>query len=52
MQLSEKPKTFLQIFVAFLEPTLNVKHFEKKNDSHSLAISEVIDSERSAYLIA
>ena len=24
----------------------------KKNDSHSLAISEVIDSERSAYLIA
>ena len=26
MQLSEKPKTFSQIFIAFLESTLNFKH--------------------------
>ena len=30
MQLSEKPKTFSQIFIAFLESTLNFKHFETK----------------------
>ena len=30
MQLSEIPKTFSCIFTAFLESTLNFKHFEKK----------------------
>ena len=30
MQLSGKPKTFSQIFIAFLESKLNFKHFEKK----------------------
>ena len=51
MQLSETPKTFCQ-FIAFLEATLNFEHFEKKNQSHSSSISEVIDSERCAYLNA
>ena len=44
MQLSKKPKTFCVNFVAFLESTLNFKHFEKEHDPHSLSISENIDS--------
>ena len=40
------------IFIAFLEFTLNFEHFEKKNEPHSLSLSEVIDSERRAYLNA
>ena len=51
MQLHEKSKKVYQIFIAFLESTLNLKHFGK-NESHSLNISEVIDSERRAYLNA
>ena len=31
MQLSEKPKTFSQILIAFLGTTLNFKNFEKKS---------------------
>ena len=49
MQLSEKPKIFSRFFIAFLESTLNLEHFEK-NEPHSSSISEVIDSERRAYL--
>ena len=30
MQLSEKPKTFCQFFIAFLESTINIEHFEKR----------------------
>ena len=52
MQLSEKPKTLSQFFTAFLESTLNFEHFEIKNEPHSSSISEVIDSERRAYLNA
>ena len=44
MQLFEKPTTFCCFFIAFLESTLNLKHFEK-NYPHSLSISEIIDSE-------
>ena len=51
MQLSEKPKTFSQFFIALLESILNFEHFEK-NERHSSSISEVIDSERRAYLNA
>ena len=50
-QLSEKLKTFSQFFIALLECTLNLEHFEK-NEPHSSSISEVIDSERRAYLNA
>ena len=35
MQLSEKPKTFSQFFVPFLESTSNFKNFEIKYDGHS-----------------
>ena len=50
-QLSEKLKTFSQLFITFLECTLNLEHF-KKNEPHSSSISEVIDSERRAYFNA
>ena len=30
MELLEKPKTFSQFFIVFLESTLNFEHFEKK----------------------
>ena len=33
MYLSEKSKTFSQLLIAFLESTLNFKHFEKKKKS-------------------
>ena len=50
-QLSKKLNTFSQFFIAFLECKLNLEHFEKKkNEPHSSSISEVIDSERRAYL--
>ena len=52
MQLSEKLKILCSIFIAFLESTLSFNHFEKKKkkELRSLSISEVIDSERRAYL--
>ena len=34
-QLSQKPKTFSQFVFAFSKSTLNFKHFQKKDDSHS-----------------
>ena len=55
MQLSEKPITFSQFFIAFLESTSNFEHFakkKKKKEPHSSSISKVIDSERCAYLNA
>ena len=51
IQLSEKPKTFCQFFIALLESILNFEHFEK-NERHGSSISGVIDSERRAYLNA
>ena len=35
LQFSERPKTFSQFFVLFLESTSIFKHFEKKYDGHS-----------------
>ena len=33
-QLSEKRKPFCHFFIAFLESTLNVEHFDKKHELH------------------
>ena len=52
MQLSEKPKTFCQFSIAFLESTSNFEHFETKSEPCSLSIFEVTYSERRAYLNA
>ena len=46
MQLSGKHQTFSEIFTAFLKSSLNFAHFQKKDDSHSWGISEIMDSEK------
>ena len=48
MNLSQKPKIFSKKFSAFFESALNFEHFQKKDDPHSLCISEVTDRERRA----
>ena len=46
MQLSQKPKTFPEFVAAFLKSSLNVEHFQIKDDSHSWGVSEITDSEK------
>ena len=41
-----KTKDFLWIFIEFLECSLNLEHFEKKDEHPSLIITEIIDSEK------
>ena len=50
--LSLKQKTFSGFFIAFLKSTSNGKHFQKKGESSSLSISEIINSKGSGYLSA
>ena len=50
--LSLKQKTFSGFFIAFSKSTLNGEHFQKKGESSSLSISEIIDSKRGGYLSA
>ena len=45
MRLSKQRKSFSQVFVPFLESTLNFKHFEKKDDRHDRCVSEITESE-------
>ena len=51
-QLSLKQKSFSGFFIVFLKSTWNGEHFQKKGESSSLSISEIIDSKRSGYLSA
>ena len=44
--LSLKQKTFSGFFIAFLKSTGNGEHFQKKGESPSLSISEIIDSKK------
>ena len=39
-------KLFLKTFLAFSKSTSNFEHFHKKDDLHSLFISEITHSER------
>ena len=48
--LSPKPKTFSELFIAFLKSPWNLEHFQKKDEYPSLIISEIIDAERRGYL--
>ena len=48
--ISQKQKMFSGLFIAYLECASNLEHFEKKDESPSLIISEIIDSERIGYL--
>ena len=49
MQISLKPKTFSGFFIASMKSTLNSEFFEKKDQSHSLSITEIIDCETGSY---
>ena len=50
--LSLKQQTFSGFFIVFPKPTWNWEHFQKKGESSSLSISEIIDSKRGGYLSA
>ena len=50
--LSLKQKTFSGFFIVFLKSTWNGEHLQKKGESSSLSISEIIDSKRDGYLSA
>ena len=43
MQLSKKQKVFSEIFAPFLKYKLNFEYFEKRDEPHSLCISEIMD---------
>ena len=49
MQISPKPKPFCVFFIASMKSTLNSEYFEKKDQSHSLSITEIIDWETVSY---
>ena len=44
-----KPKTFSRFFIASMKSTLNSEYFEKKDQSHRLSITEIIDCETGSY---
>ena len=46
MQLSEKVKTFSRFFNVFLKSRLSFEYFQKKDDAHSLFISEATACEK------
>ena len=50
MQISPKPKTFSGFFIASMKSTLDSEYFEKKDQSHSLSITEIIDCETGSLL--
>ena len=49
-EISRQVKTFSGFLVAFLKSTLNFQYFEKKDQSHSLSITEIINCETGSYL--
>ena len=46
MRLSQKEKTFSQFLSAFSTSRLNIEHFQKRDDPHSLFISEATVCEK------
>ena len=50
MQTSLKLKTYFRFFMAFLKSTLKFEYFEKKDQSQSLSITEIINCETGSYL--
>ena len=49
MQISPKPKTFSRFFIASMKSTLNSEYYEKKDQSQSLSITEIIECETGSY---
>ena len=50
MQTSLELKTCSQFLISFLKSTLNLEYFERKNQSHSLSITEINNCETGSYL--
>ena len=50
MQLSKKKMTFSELFPSFLKYKSIFEPFEKKDDSHSLYISQITEYKRRGYL--
>ena len=50
MQTSLRLKTCSRFFIAFVKSKLNLEYFEKKDQSHSLSITEIINCETGSYL--
>ena len=50
MQLSEKLKASSEFFCAFSKSRVNFEHFQKKDDAHSLFISEATACEKRGYI--
>ena len=46
IQLSEKVKTFSRFFNVFSKSRLSFQYFQKKDDAHTLFISEATASEK------
>ena len=46
MQLSQEEKRFSPVLAALSKSSLNVEHFEKKDDPHRFCISEITDSQK------
>ena len=46
MELSKKQKNFPEFVASVLTYTANFEYFEKKDDPHSLCISEITDCKR------
>ena len=44
--LSQKQNTFSEFFSAFLKPTSNFEHFQKKDDPHTRCSSQINVSEK------
>ena len=44
-----KTKNFFWFFIASMKSRLNSEYFEKKDQSHSLSITELIDYETGSY---
>ena len=49
-QRSRKLKTCSRFFIAFLKSTLNLEYFKKRDQPHSLSITEIINCETGTYL--
>ena len=49
MPISPKPKSSSLFFIASMKSRLNSEYFEKKDQSHSLSITEIIDCETGSY---
>ena len=50
MQTSLKRKTCSRFFIALMKSTLNLKYFEKKDQSHSVSVTDIINCETGSYL--